>query len=416
MVFIQMLPKSLHKINSNGRLYSYDTFKQSLDVDDDDYNGDDENNENTEKEINESIHRFSQIHDYEYDNIPPVNSNTTEYYYPAIDKLNHNTDELDDSGIFFICEYSINSDGLLPFLQFDLIRTVTRELSFLCFPYKNKECTSLMSLSNFKGFIRERENKNVYLFFETDNNKPANKKKERVLAEEIINKQSVFDYAINAIVYDFFVNKYNEFLFLTDARGKLYEPPCVVYYGDEKNGGDFAAAFGVSPSSRDALVGPYYYFTDYENAVKNSRRHPSKQSVHKYSKRISDDSGVYYDKGRVLRFALFLGNTKIVMNHPDDPTDESETKKQLLNEAAQDLKMMMSENQNQQNQQNQQKRGNYNQLKQTMRVSDHDGHWTNEYDSLFVNDYLILDDGKELNEGPYWVVKEYKQQLFLNLL
>jgi len=380
-----MFPKSFYKTNSNKP--TYDTFNHYDEHDDAEHDNDIINDDEF---INVFVDEVSRTCDYE-----DIKLCCNKYYYPALDELNKNVEEITEIGFLFICEYSINTDGITPFLQFQLSKTLNKELSFICLPYTNKECKSLTSLTNFKGYLKEKSN--VYMFFEMDDKTASNKKRVSVLSEEIINKEHVFGFKISEYVYDFFVSKHNIFLFLTDERGKLYELPCSAYYGTEKDDAEFTASFGVSPSKRDALVGAYYYFTNYENALKNSKQHPSKQAVHKYSKQISDDNGVYSERGRVLRFALFLGNARVVMNHPNDPHDESALKKQLLEEAQSTSS------------------GEYNKLKQTMRISDHDGKWTKEYDSVFINNYLKLDDGTELNEGPYWVVKEYNQQLFLNL-
>jgi len=381
-----MFPKSIYKNNSTVST-SYNNFVANVN---DNENENENDVINDDEFVNVHVDEASQRCDYE-----DIKISCDKYYYPALDELNKNVEDLADTGFLFLCEYSINTDGVTPFLQFHLSKTLNKELSFICLPYTNKECNSLTSLSNFKGFLKEKSN--VYMFFEMDNKTASNKKRVSVLSEEIINKEHVFGFKISEIVNIFFVNKHNIFLFLTDERGKLYELPCSAYCGDEKDGAEFAAYFGVSPSKRLALVGSYYYFTNYENALKNSTQHPSKKAIYKYSKKISDVNGVYYERGRVLRFALFLGNTRVVMNHPNDPHDESEIKQKLLEET----KSTSS--------------GEYNKLKQTMRISDHDGKWTKEYDSVFINNYLKLDDGTELNEGPYWVVKEYNQQLFLNL-
>ena len=48
-----------------------------------------------------------------------------------------------------------------------------------------------------------------------------------------------------------------------------------------------------------------------------------------------------------------------------------------------------------------------------MRISDHDGKWTNMYDSVYLG-RTELDDGTFLKNTPIWVVKNYNQQFSLS--
>ena len=80
-----------------------------------------------------------------------------------------------------------------------------------------------------------------------------------------------------------------------------------------------------------------------------------------------------------------MGATKVSLNYPGDGIDESLYKSQKL-----------KENENQREM-------------QTMRITDYDGNWCDEHDSIYIGK-LELDDGRVLAEGPHWVVKEYDQQ------
>jgi hypothetical protein len=87
-----------------------------------------------------------------------------------------------------------------------------------------------------------------------------------------------------------------------------------------------------------------------------------------------------YKKGGIIRFVIFLGSMKTPMNKPEDEVDLSLTKQALLEL---DKKH-----------------------RQTMRISDHDGKWTERFDSVKLG-CLELDDGSRLMESPLWVVKDY---------
>jgi hypothetical protein len=78
-------------------------------------------------------------------------------------------------------------------------------------------------------------------------------------------------------------------------------------------------------------------------------------------------------------------------NDREDPVDNSETKKQLVEEANNDSL--------------------YECL--TMRLSDHDGLWTNEYNSVYLGK-IELDDGSFLRDAPLYVLKTYHQHMPLS--
>ncbi len=49
----------------------------------------------------------------------------------------------------------------------------------------------------------------------------------------------------------------------------------------------------------------------------------------------------------------------------------------------------------------------------TMRISDHDGKWAENYDSTFLGK-IELDNGEYLKNTPIYVLKEYEQQIPLS--
>jgi hypothetical protein len=87
---------------------------------------------------------------------------------------------------------------------------------------------------------------------------------------------------------------------------------------------------------------------------------------------------------------VFLGKSKVVLNRPSDNIDESQMKKYLL--SSHETSSM---------------------ARLTMRISDYDGTWTTQYDSVYVGK-VDLDDGCKYMNSPLWVVKDYNQQTFLS--
>jgi hypothetical protein len=131
--------------------------------------------------------------------------------------------------------------------------------------------------------------------------------------------------------------------------------------------------FGQIKEVKNQLLGPYYYFKNYYNAFEEA------------GSLITDNK-----KMGLVRFAVFTGNVKYIENYPNDPVDESEIKKQRLQDANLDQ--------------------NIERL--TMRISDHDGKWAENYDSAYLGN-VELDDGNYLNKQII-VVKEYDQEMPLS--
>jgi hypothetical protein len=110
-----------------------------------------------------------------------------------------------------------------------------------------------------------------------------------------------------------------------------------------------------------------------------------------FDKLITDNENGRYLKGGIVRFALFAGKTKYIENMPNDPIDESEIKKNRI----QDTNLNTA----------------YEIL--TLRISDHDGLWSNSYDSVYLCD-IELDDGSILHDTHILALKEYNQQVPLS--
>jgi hypothetical protein len=319
---------------------------------------------------------------------PYVNTHPT-YNYRALESLTKNMDEITGVDYLVLCPYSVNTEGDTPFLQFGLIHDGL-SLNFITIPW-TESSIDLEKLNNLHGHIVQ--NRTMYLFLEycTDNEKmfltmfPI---LTFVLVDEIMNQRIIYRTAISINVFDFFTKNEN-FLYLENAKGKIYETPIVAYRGTYKENVNFMSMFGVACSQPDAIMGPYYYFTDYINAMKQGIM-PTKEHVSNpyFKKYLTADNK--YRNGAVLRFALFLGITKVILNRPSDNIDESQTKKLLLS--------------------NQETSG---MARNTMRMSDHDASWTNMYNSVYIGK-IVLDDGSMYLDAPLWVLKEYNQQVFLS--
>ena len=111
----------------------------------------------------------------------------------------------------------------------------------------------------------------------------------------------------------------------------------------------------------------------------------------KYERLVTDNEEGRYINGGIVRFAIFLGKMKKIDNFQRDANDMSDIKRERLNDC--------SLNQNMEN--------------LTMRISDHDGKWSEHFDSAYIG-RLELDNGEYLENTPIIVVKNYDQQIPLS--
>jgi hypothetical protein len=351
------------------------------------------------------------------DTYEPVEPNF--YKYKPRNILINNIEDLLAENTYeklYLCPYQVNNTGKNPFLNILLNKNyVKKELTFLNITiYKDFDTNQLLSYIKlflfemlslidfdkfadnivFDGFwIHENE---LYLFSDvTDCKLNINDISYEntlwfVLIEEIINYRYICNIKIDPIVNNFFTDNFN-FCILLDKNNEAYEIPKSGYVGKEDQKLCFTYTFGNTPEDKTALMGPYYYFTDFKNAVREGCWTRDGKPQLKNNKFLTDNEYGRYNKSGVVRFALFTGITKYIENNPNDKIDESDIKKEMLND----------ENLN----------NAYEVL--TMRISDHDGNWTNDADSCYLGN-IELDNGDKLKNTPIIVLKDYNQQIPLS--
>jgi hypothetical protein len=371
--------------------------------------------------------------------------NDKSYCYQAMDCLNSDINTLNncctDGTRIHLCMYNVNTTAKHPFLEFYLIKNRHDDFypDVLCFPaffYYNEMNTDIsneskkifkmlfIDLTNvkFKGYLLEETNGlcDAYLFYEyknvveessaptptTDNAIGSGEMYRndivwKVVLDEIVNSRLVCNFQINDMVTYFFL-KNPQFMFLhkynNNENNIIYETPTVVYNGVNESMLYFKYIFGIPKTNYDGVMGPFYYFTDYKNAVKmsidsyNSKYNTTPNSDGDISpttqqnvlSNILNTTFMKTDKKiGIVRSVIFLGVNKVPMNYPEDEHDESFHSSILSS----------IDNEN----------------AQINRISDHDGLWTEKYDSVYVGK-LLLDNGKLITGTPLWVVKDYNQQ------
>ena len=381
-----MLPRSVFSRSNNENPNNEDNS-----VDLDGYNSDSDSLESSNSILNDS----DAIDNSDENKIssPGYKIADKTYIYTASTMLNNDgihsiPTEYED---IILLLYKVNTEGKTPFLEFGLTYIPnTGECDFMRIP-KSQLCQLSTSFKNNSiGYMLR--NNTAIVFVELDNKqREANQMisfiiptLQFVVADEIINLQHVFGFPISEEVTEFF-SEFRHFLFLHDTNYNMFETPCIGYAGIEKSNADFIQVFGIDRSESTAPFGSGFYFTNFANAEKNSVN-----PVYDYLAPCLLNQTGDKKNGVVSRFVLFLGKMKVVTNHPDNEIDESDIKTCMLN------KLDTRKN-----------------AKMTMRITDHDGKWQNNFDSVFIGD-LLLDDGSRLDMGPLYVIKEHNQQMCID--
>jgi hypothetical protein len=299
----------------------------------------------------------------------------------------------------YVCGYTINIDGEHPFIRYLLTNSkLDPKLKFPRVPlFSNLNTPDLINYTqvclfgllmseeyelfsqatHFTGFFES--NNNLYVFFDITklslriDDIYKNNHLWLTLVDEIVNQKCLCDIKIDYSLINFFLSN-DKFCFLVDADGESFEIPVVCYVGKPTSKLNFTFIFGEPKRDKNSIFGPYYYFTDFNNAIKGCSWSENSQ----------------YIEGGIIRFAVFTGNTKYIENDQDDPPDESDIKYQRLLDETLDQNME----------------------RLTMRISDHDGNWARNYDSIYLG-CVELDNGTFIDK-PLLVVQKYKQQVPLS--
>jgi hypothetical protein len=314
-----------------------------------------------------------------------------------------------------LCVYRVNTSGKYPFIQYLLTNNGLNLLTLPALPvfskfnketlenYSKVFLSGILQIDNFEEFNKKLEfdgfyeyNGNLYLFFDTTkcefniDDIYLSTPFRFGLTDEIMNKCNVCNIPINKETTNFFINN-NAINYLYDENDRPYEIPLAGFVGKptpEKV--NFVYTFGESAKNKSAILGPYFYFTNFNYAIRQCGWSYNYKKEYIHDKLVTDNEGKYL-KGGIIRFALFTGKTNYIENMPNSPIDESEIKKQRLNDPSL----------------------NKNYEIQTLRISDHDGIWARTYDSAYLGN-LELDDGSFIEEGPMIVLKDYNQQIPLS--
>jgi hypothetical protein len=265
------------------------------------------------------------------------------YNYVALDKLVDDIDDiLTDNIIIKIVAYEIKTNGSCPYLKFLLekdelsdalffpeIKVMSNSKSDSVIKITKLKLFSLLDLNNyadfdkkiiFKGFYCLENSRDVHIIFDLTDCKLQIYDIYRInkmwftLLDEIINHKSICNLFIDSNVSNFFINNI-DFIYLKNKNGDNYELPIVGYIGMNGmnyNKVTFVYTFGNPTKDKTAILGPYFYFTDYKNSIIQGGWSETGKPVKIDNTLITDNEYGRYKQGSIVRFALFLVNMKLV--------------------------------------------------------------------------------------------------------
>tara|TARA_B100000963_G_scaffold262441_1_gene230598 strand:- start:8494 stop:9780 length:1287 start_codon:yes stop_codon:yes gene_type:complete len=320
----------------------------------------------------------------EFESMKPI-----KYYYYPIEFLNKDIENISLGKKINMCIFTVNTEISKPFLMF-LLSNRNGHFSWPQFTSKknvksecNDKLINLQILNDveFSGYVEK--NNEFYVFyklidnFDYDQNIKSTTPFWFVTMFEILFSRKVIYFKIESSVYNIFI-KERRLQYLLDKNNLYYQIPLVMYNGVPSHKLDFYLEAGLLKASILASQGPYYYFANYLRAAKfgswNVIGGYKEQDI--AGELITDNEFGRYIKGGVIRFVVYPGKSKVVMNKDWDSENE-------------------------------QRKGHESNSKEQNKIYDTKGNWTKEYDSVILGPIKV--DNKILHNGTSLTVKNYYQ-------
>ena len=314
--------------------------------------------------------------------------NPIKYYYYPIEFLNKDIETVSSKKKINMCIFTVNTEISKPFLMF-LLSNDKQEFTWPNFVSKKNvksECEDkLINLQilndvEFSGYIEK--NNELYVFYKLVDNFDYNQMIKSttpfwfITMFEILYSRKVMYFKIKPNVYNLFI-KERRLQYLLDKNNLYYQIPLIMYNGAPSHKLDFYLEAGLLKASVSASQGPYYYFANYMRAAKFAGWNVMGGYKEQESggELITDNEFGRYIRGGVIRFIVYPGKTKAILNRPWD-------KKNNQNDNAE-----LSEDRK--------------------KVYDTKGEWVKNYDSVLLGPIRV--DNKTLHNGTSLTVKSYYQ-------
>ena len=133
--------------------------------------------------------------------------------------------------------------------------------------------------------------------------------------DEICNHRKILTFPIHKSVSRLFYTN-PKLIYLKDKQKLCIEAPTIAYVGSSYELLNYISTLGIK-SSAVRTFGPYYYFTDFKQAIRNGGWSSNYEKSIMFNKSITDENGKYI-QGGIVRFALFLGNNRVILDRKQD--------------------------------------------------------------------------------------------------
>lgn len=296
------------------------------------------------------------------------------------------------SGLAVIIEFKIVTNSILPYLLINMYKNSNNKLGFHKRKVQDGEIPNI-SNTDYEGLYRHEGVQ--YMFFKINNNAnrvvniSSDDKEYLLLVDDIVNSQKYYNFEVEQEVTDFFI-KNDKFIFLIDEKKMLIEIPIAGYIGDYYKKIGLLAGLGMNRSGPYSSLGPFFYFGSFDRSLRYAAITINGEPLEIIGKRITIENTPVFTKGGVVKYAVFMGNSKVLLNLPDDEKDDSYESTKLASERKF--------------------------IKDTLKLRDTNGKWTKMYDSVIQPELKIFDRdlGFERLLDPQFIVKSFDRQIPLD--
>ena len=294
-----------------------------------------------------------------------------------------------DLGPTIILSFRVCNFAMKPFIQYSCIMQEDKTLDFEEINLTDRE---ISKISSGKYYGKLENSKKQVLIFESicDRENQVNEisvhnKYFWLSVDEVMNAKHSFGIKINDRISSLLI-EHEELLYLQDEDGILIETPMIGYRGEYYKKMAFIAGLGMPRSGPYSSLGPYYSFADFARSLRYACITLDGKPKEVFGELITRDNTPVFTKGGMVKFVIFLGKTKVMLNKEADPKDDTDESLKLAQE-----------------------RQFFSQL---LRLRDSSGKWTEHYDSVIQPVMKIFDkeSNRERELDSQFTVKEYSQQ------
>lgn len=336
---------------------------------------------------------FTQLelgHEVQVNNI--YNETDKFWSYIGDDYLSLDDHNMMNDEEYFRIVYGVYTDAVKPFLAFSFFQTEGVIKPEIVKYSGGSDAGLIREKETYKGWFDWNGKK--YLFFEKEIDEKAAEISVKttgiikVLSTDIINNNMVYNIKIDKTTCDFF-EKNSQFAILANEDGEPISCPGSYYYGSYSNRIAVEASLGHFVASPYASFGPFYYFSGIERAI----RYASVTVTHKPKevdgKKLTRGVTGIWEKGGIVRFAVFQLDMMLFRNEDNSPVDQSFHTQNRLEDPF---------------------------VKATSKLRDVDGNWAIKYNSAYHGRHSVDIDGKNVDLDPQLIVRDFNQSFALDYL